>query len=332
MRPLNLSTPVALDPLPPLTYSDRLVCLGSCFASEMGLRLRERHFDALVNPYGPLYNPLSLSRNILRALDGRAEDDLADGVVARDGGYCHLDCHGQVWAPSPGLLAREILRLDRSLKDYLSNARFLLLTLGSAWLYQRPDGCVVGNCHRIPEQGNFTHRLAQPDEVLLSLRGLLGRLWTLNPELQILLTVSPIRHLRDGLRDNAVSKSVLLYAAYMLQQESESVHYVPAYEILMDELRDYRFYAEDMIHPSALALNIVWERLLEAWCDERMRKALTVVEHFNRAAAHRPNPRIAEAESQQQAVLRKLASDPALSAVGLDLWAAYQRLQMSHGA
>lgn len=319
---MRLNTPVSIDSLPELTYADRLVCLGSCFASEMGSRLQRCYFDALVNPYGALYNPLSIARKLLRALDGHTED-FHSGIVPRDGGYCHFDCHSALWASTPQALAELMLQVDAQIKDYTLHSRFLLITLGSAWLYELPDGRIVGNCHRVSE--DFTRRLAHPVEVLNCLQGLLDRLHTVNPKLVVLLSVSPIRHLRDGLRDNAVSKGVLLYAAYVLREAYDFVHYIPTYEILQDELRDYRFYADDMVHPSELALQIVWERLLGAWCGRKMRDAVAMVERFNRAAAHRPNPRIAGAPLEQQSLLRRIASEPILREVGLDLWDKYQR-------
>ena len=281
-------TPVEMPPgLPRLSQRDRLLLMGSCFATHIGAKLLEAKFSCDVNPYGVLYNPLSLSAALREALDGKAygQEDLYEY-----GGLWHSPMHhGDFSAPTPGeALARINTRLE-ALRAELGTLDVLMVTWGTAWVYEDAHtGRVAGNCHKRPERC-FSRRRLTPDEIAADWTGLVRRLRDANPRLRVLLTVSPVRHLRDGLHANQLSKATLLLAADLLAREMpDAVAYFPAYELLTDELRDYRFYAADMAHPSDVAVDYVWQRFRDACLTDEARRVADECDAVRRDLAHRP--------------------------------------------
>ncbi len=266
-----------------LSYRDRLLALGSCFAAEIGRRMADAKFRIAVNPSGVLFNPLSIIRTLRRYRDGRpvAKEELQYA----DGRWFHYDFHGSL----AGDTADETrARLDAAVAEgarALHEASVVLLTLGTAWVYERTDtGDTVANCHRQPAE-RFRRRRLTVDEIVAAIET------ALQDELsgkQIILTVSPIRHLGDGLAGNAVSKAVLRLAAEELTERHAQIVYFPAYEILCDDLRDYRFYADDLTHPSPQAVAYVWERFREALLTPDAQALLPRIAEITAAARHRP--------------------------------------------
>ena len=272
---------------PSIGYDHRLMLLGSCFTTHIGARLQEARFRCDVNPYGVLYNPLSISAALREMLAGKV---YAEGDLYEHQGLWHSPMHhGDFSAATPcEALQRINARLARASAD-LPALDFLLLTWGTAWVYEdRGTGRVAGNCHKRPE-ACFRRRRLTVDEVVEDTVSLLSALWQQNASLQVVLTVSPIRHVRDGLHDNQLSKATLLLAAEQVCAAFPGrVFYFPACELLLDELRDYRFYADDLVHPSPLAVRYVWERFAE-WClSPEARRVMAEVEDVRKALAHRP--------------------------------------------
>lgn len=273
--------------LPPYTrrisHADRLLALGSCFAAEIGQRLADAKFRIAVNPSGVLFNPLSIVRTLRRYRDGRpvAEEELQHA----GGRWFHYDFHGSLAGESAD---ETLVRIDAAVAEgarALREASVVLLTLGTAWVYERTDtGEAVANCHRQPAE-RFRRRRLTVDEVVAAIEA------TLAEELKdkyILLTVSPVRHLGDGLAGNAASKAVLRLAAEELTERHPRIAYFPAYEILCDDLRDYRFYADDLTHPSPQAVAYVWERFCEALLTPEAQALLPRIAAITAAARHRP--------------------------------------------
>ena len=262
---MKLYTPVERPAFRPcIGYQHRLMLLGSCFAVNIGTRLAEAKFRCDINPYGVLYNPLSLSAALREMAVGKVYQP--DDLFAHQGLWHSPMHHGDFSHVSQEeTLAQINGRLAKASKG-LDSLDFLLLTWGTAWVYEdKETGCVVGNCHKLPEQC-FRRRRLSVDEVVGDGVSLLSGLFARNERLQVVLTVSPIRHVRDGLHDNQLSKATLLLAAEQVAEAFPGrVFYFPAYELLMDELRDYRFYADDLMHPSGMAAQYVWERFAE-WC------------------------------------------------------------------
>lgn len=205
----------------------------------------------------------------------------------QDGLYVHTGYHSTLARGSVEEAQGAIESANAGLREALRHAEWLVVTFGTAWVYRLSTRGVVANCHRLPPS-SFTRELLSPEEMVEGWSALVGRLRELNPKLRIMLTVSPVRHLRDGLRENSVSKGALHLVVHRLTTTLPELYYFPAYEILIDELRDYRFYAEDMAHPSPQAEQIVWERLQEAWLTPAARENARRIGDFFALLHHRP--------------------------------------------
>ncbi|MDR0962519.1 MAG: GSCFA domain-containing protein [Mediterranea sp.] len=283
---MNFVTPVEIsDRLPRLTQHNELLVMGSCFAENIGSRLAEAKFRCDVNPYGVLYNPLSIAQALREILAGKVytPDDLL-----QHGGLWHSAMHhGDFSSESTEeILQRINMRLGQAHRQ--SNRwDVLLLTFGTAWVYLQEDK-VVGNCHKQPEKC-FVRRRLEPEEIVTGYTGLIAELMRRHPHLKIVFTVSPIRHVRDGMHANNLSKAVLHLAIDRLQAAyPDAVSYFPAYELLLDELRDYRFYAADMLHPSEVAVQYVWQKFVQHCFSPQAVIIMNECEEIHRALAHRP--------------------------------------------
>ncbi len=285
---MNLYTSVELSAnLPRLKHADRLMLLGSCFAAEMGERLLDTKFSCNVNPYGVLYNPLSISA-ALREIKAGKSYGAGDLFLFRELWHSPMH-HGDFSSTDKEKVLEAINTRLQEAHAVFSQLDCLLLTLGTAWVYESKEtGRVVSNCHKQPE-AKFTRRKLSADEIVLDYKDLLSDVWLRNPKLKVLFTVSPIRHVRDGLHANNLSKATLLLAVEQLQTLfPEHVFYFPAYELLLDELRDYRFYADDMVHPSKLAVDYVWERFVHACISADALQIMEESENIRKSLAHRP--------------------------------------------
>ena len=268
------------------SYDTPAFFLGSCFSASVGEWLRQLKFPVRVNPSGVLYNPLSIKRTLERILQGNpfTEEDL----IREKGRWISL-MHDTSFS---GDAKEEVLNhLNRSLLEaagHVKKLKFLFLTFGTARVYiWKKSGEVVANCHKLPA-GLFDRRLLTPEEIVAEYRALLQQLFRLRPGLQVVFTVSPVRHWKDGAAGNQLSKSVLHVALHRLAEEDDRLHYFPAYEIVMDDLRDYRFYAGDMLHLSDTAVGYIRERFREAVVDPRAYSPMKEVEKIRRALGHRP--------------------------------------------
>lgn len=262
--------------------------MGSCFAEHIGKRLADMKWRAELNPFGVLYNPLSISEALMRLMKFRQYGD-EELTCFPDGGWSTWLHHSRY---SHSVKEMALATINASLEAgsrALAEADMLVITWGTAWVYQlRNTGEVVGNCHKVPEREFVRYRLSV-EEIVAEYTQLLGRLWALNPKVRVLFTVSPVRHLKDTLHGNQLSKATLLLAVDELcRRYPDRLHYFPAYEIVMDELRDYRFYAEDMAHPSAQAVEYVWERFVEHVTDRDAQAFIAEWTKMVRAMAHRP--------------------------------------------
>lgn len=292
------------SPLLSITYDDSLLTMGSCFVENIGGRLCRYGFDSDVNPFGILYNPLSIATSLERLLAGTPYD--ASELFQYNGLWHSYAHHGSFSAATPSGALEKINMRFMSATGRLPKCSFLLITFGTAWVYRRKgEGSVVSNCHKVPEK-EFERSRLSVDAIVVQWTPLLTKLKEVNPKMQVLFTVSPIRHWKDGAHENQLSKSTLLLAIDRLV-ESCGALYFPAYELMMDELRDYRFYAADMLHPSEVAVDYIWERFADCCFDKGTREAMREVEQVARAMAHRPlNPDSKEyARFCQQTLLRK---------------------------
>lgn len=285
---MEFTTPVSL-PAPAFTfsYADKIQTFGSCFAENLGEKLADGRFDVDRNPFGILYNPASIAKAIrllLASTPYRADQLHIHQELAHS-----FDHHGSFSSPSPQETLRRINdRLALSGRR-LREASRLIVTFGTAYVYRlKTSGQVVANCHKLPA-GCFERSLLTPGEIVAEWGELLPRLRAVNPEVKILFTVSPIRHLKDGLHANQISKAVLLLAVERLTASDPGrLAYFPAYELMMDELRDYRFYADDMLHPSPQAVAYIWQKFADTYLPQPTRAALNEWEEIRKALNHRP--------------------------------------------
>ncbi|WP_324676450.1 GSCFA domain-containing protein [Hymenobacter sp. GOD-10R] len=270
----------------PLPASARILTVGSCFSDTIGGRLADAKVQTLVNPFGTVFNPLSACK-LLRAAAGE-EVDWQQHVVEARGRWQSYDLHASIGADSPVDLLQHIQTLVQQTGDFLRTADVVVLTLGSAFVYRLLETQeLVSNCHKIPAE-RFEKELLTPDEIINAVAETHAFLRLQNPKLRFILTVSPVRHLKDTLPLNAVSKSVLRVACHYLSELLMDVAYFPAYELLLDDLRDYRFYAADMLHPSEVAENYIWERFTRTYFDVDFGRFQKEWSSVQQALAHRP--------------------------------------------
>ena len=240
-------------------YEDKILMLGSCFSDEIGEQMKQRYLHVTCNPFGTLYNPLSIAQ----ALSIQFSDisfQFHDGLyhsMAHHGSFSRADK-----AEAEEVIAESIETMQRALEE----ATVVIVTFGTAWVYEM-NGEIVGNCHKLPEN-SFTRRRLTVEEIVAAWKPILEKY----SDKHWLFTVSPIRHIKDGLHENKLSKAMLLQAVEQLGD------YFPSYEILLDELRDYRFYADDLVHPSSLAVHYIWERFVDTFCTNQTKNEL-VLQH-----------------------------------------------------
>lgn len=241
-------------------YDDKLLLLGSCFADNIGEKFGAHYFQMLSNPYGTLYNPASIAA-ILSPI-ANIQSPISNPPIIEWGGLWHSMLHHGSFSHSDR--AQVLLRCEQSrelLRAFLQEATVVIVTFGTAWVYEY-EGKVVSNCHKMPAN-RFVRRRLSVDEIVAMWQPLLQAM----PDKHWIFTVSPIRHIKDGLHENQLSKAILLQAVEELvnKANSDKVGYFPSYEILLDELRDYRFFAEDMVHPSPVAVEYIWQRFVDTY-------------------------------------------------------------------
>lgn len=280
-------TPINIPALEhPIALDDSIFLIGSCFVNAMGKRFRENKFRTYINPFGTLYNPASIFRLLHDAVNQSMPGEHTY-LVNQDIHY-NYQFHSDFSSDSRDDLQAQIEQAIVSTRAYLKSCQWVIITLGSAFSYElKENGQIVSNCHKMPPN-TFNRRLLDPDEIVMRFEQLYRALEALNPELRYVLTVSPVRHLRDTLIQNSVSKSVLRVATHSIaENHSETVHYFPSYELMMDELRDYRFYQADMLHPSDVAEDYIWEKLTESYLSQESQDFLKDWEPLRRALDHR---------------------------------------------
>lgn len=293
---------------PAATLSGLKTCfltLGSCFSDAIGERLVRTKFTAVPNPFGVIYNPISIHRMLNYALNRQTPPDFT--YYARQDVHHNHDLHSEFSALSREALENRIRTQINNVNMELPTTDVIIVTYGTAWVYQLKDsGHIVANCHKRPS-ADFEKRLLTVDEILASFAEIHTQLQAANAGVKIILTVSPVRHIKDTLPLNSVSKSVLRVACHRLVEAFAGVDYFPAYEIMMDDLRDYRFYDSDMIHPSAVAEEYIWERFTETYLDTPTREFIIEWRKIQAALNHRPfHPESSGHKNFLKEVLNKL--------------------------
>ena len=264
----------------------RIVTIGSCFAEVMGQRLANHKLTVLNNPFGTIFNPVSVAKLVTIALNGTAPDE--NRYIERDSIWFHYDFHSSLYAHTQADLREKLMSRLSQTAEAIRQADFLMLTLGSAVVYRHIEtDKVVANCHKMP--GAYFKKYLYPYEYLHDdLKRLMKTLHKANPKLTVLLTVSPVRHTRDTLPLNSVSKSTLRVVAHELTVWNDWVHYFPAYELMVDDLRDYRFYEADLIHPSSQAHDYIFGKFADSAFDTDLCGFVAEWTQVSKSLAHRP--------------------------------------------
>ena len=271
-----------------INHQDKLFLCGSCFTEQIGSKLRHHKFRTIDNPNGILFNPVSIATAIDSYIDNKRYTE-TDLFYFNElwGSWNH---HTRFSDTDKSACLQKINESQSVAHDFLQQSDWLLLTLGSAFVYEQENGNVVANCHKVPTD-KFTKKLLDVQKVLSVLEKTISRLKQFNPGLKVIFTISPVRHLREGFVENNRSKAVLINAVHELVASFENVYYFPAYELVIDDLRDYRFYAEDMVHPNYAATNYVWEKFINACIDDPSKNLMKEIAVVNAAKSHKPfNP------------------------------------------
>jgi hypothetical protein len=252
--------------------------MGDAFASSK--------IKSLVNPFGTTYHPHALDRLLGYAVQHTYPS--SESYLSRDDRHYNFDFHSSFSAPSRRELENQVRDRIDMVRDWIRTSSALILTYGTAWQFTLNDtGMPVANCHKMPSTG-FSRKLISAKDIIGSFENTHRLLLEFNPKLRVILTVSPVRHLRDSLELNSVSKAVLRVAAHHLAQSLDQVEYFPAFELMIDDLRDYRFYADDLLHPSPVAEEYIWQKFGERYFSNETRELLSAWERIRQALAHRP--------------------------------------------
>lgn len=295
-----------------ISYKDRLIFIGSCFSEHLYQILSDRKFNVSSNPYGILYNPISIFNALeeIIKLKCYSKEDL----IEHKGIYQSFQHHSEFSDMKADFVVQKINEGIKTAHKNLQKSSYLFITLGSAWVYEY-QGEIVGNCHKMPNN-LFTKRILSAAEIKAGALSLLNILKNFNPELQVVFTVSPVRHIKDGFEENSLSKAILRNAIYLLEVSEKTISYFPSYEIMMDDLRDYRFYENDMLHPNKTAIDYIFEAFKVHYFKKESLEIMAGIEKLQQALQHRV--RFEESEENQKHQEFIVKQKAALKALGFD--------------
>lgn len=274
----------------PIDYNSKIVSFGSCFAENMGDKLLYYKFQTQVNPFGIIFNPFSIEKLIERVVLQRyfTKDDI---FFFNERWHCY-EVHSELSDADAEVFLSKLNQILLDTQKQLQQATHIIITYGTSWVYRHIEtNAIVANCHKVPQK-QFSKELLSIDSIQKAIQNTVSLIATLNPKCNFIFTVSPVRHLKDGFVENQVSKAHLIAAIYATTNtKQQTLNYFPSYEIMMDELRDYRFYADDMIHPSPMAIDYIWERFAATQIAASAITTMELVQTIQKGLAHRPfNP------------------------------------------
>jgi len=281
---MKLQTEISIQPLEQtIHYGDGLLFLGSCFADEVGSICKGLGFNALVNPFGVLYNPASVVQSLFTLQNGKPFGH--DAVIeVGEGMFCTFSHNTAFWNTSENALLEQVNKSLAIAHEHFLKSKWLIISLGTSWAFKHiASNQLVSNCHKLPS--NCFERVFIDVQ---SSTSLLSELIKSMPDKHFVFTVSPLRHLKDGLHENQLSKAALLLAVNEVCKSFNNAHYFPAYEILLDELRDYRFYKEDMVHPTEQAVRHIWERFIDFVVNPSEKPAMKAASNLKQMLKHKP--------------------------------------------
>ncbi len=270
-----------------LDHSSGILTLGSCFSDVIGNYLQHRKFSVKSNPFGTVYNIMSIYHAVVNALEDLLPDE--DRVVTRDGLFFHLDYHSHFYGDTHGGLMDRINAAGRDFRSFFGGAELLIITFGTSWVYNFEE-LAVANCHKLPAS-HFQKQLLSLEAQVEMLSLLMAKLRRFNPKLRLMFTVSPVRHIKDGIPENGLSKAILRVLCDEAVKYYPGTFYFPSFEIMMDDLRDYRFYKPDLIHPDEVAENYICDLFMKSVISEEAHRISEEWNKVSMALDHRPmNP------------------------------------------
>ncbi len=297
---MQFTTPVNIKPNKSIDHNSRIVMLGSCFAENIGKKLIECGFNVVMNPMGILYNPISIHNALQRIIEGREFTE--DELFYHNGLWASFMHHGSFSHSDKNEALRIMNERLHQAHQQLQNATHLIITFGSAEVYEH-NGQVVANCHKLPAR-HFTHRLLSTNEITTPYYSLFPAPYSLLP----IFTISPVRYLGEGAHKGQINKATILLATDQICRET-GADYFPSYEIMMDELRDYRYYATDMIHPSDMAIDYIFERFTETYLTDEAIRTAEEIKKIKKSLSHHPlHPDSEEYQKFQQKLSRQITS------------------------
>ena len=288
---MRLQTTIPLQPQQhnQIDYNSSILLVGSCFVENIGNKLDYFKFQNLQNPFGVLFQPLAIEKLITNTINEKeyTEDDI---FFHNEQWHCY-DAHSKLSHAPKEVLLNDLNKRIKTTNQQINESTHIVITLGTAWVYRHIEtDALVGNCHKVPQK-KFLKELLSVDEIVESLQSIASLLRSVNKKASILFTVSPIRHLKDGFLENMQSKAHLIAAIHQVVEPRNNLHYFPSYEIMMDELRDYRFYTEDMLHPNQTAVNYIWEKFQNVWISNDAFQTMEDVDIVQKGIQHKPfNP------------------------------------------
>lgn len=285
-----------------INYHDSLLFIGSCFSVNIHNKLRRLKFNTVSNPFGIVYNPISLAKQLNRIIENK--EYRTEDLHFHNERWFSFDHHSDFSFTDKTECLTTINTSLKTAYKQLKSAKFLFLTLGSSWVYyQNENNSLVSNCHKLPAK-EFTKSLAETSKMVEQLSYSISKIKELNPTIQIVFSISPVRHLADGFFENQVSKGRLFDVIHQVKTQEDSVHYFSAYEMVLDDLRDYRFYNSDLIHPSKEAISYIWEKFTETFISAESVAVISKVEKVIQASNHRPFN--AKSEAHQKFISKTL--------------------------
>ena len=286
-----------------IDYRSKLLLLGSCFSENIGSKFKEFQFQTTQNPFGILFHPKAIEKLIDFAVNDKtfSKKDLINNNET----YHLFDVHSSLSSTNENLTLDSANKAIHQTKIAVENASHIIITLGTAWVYRhRETNSIVANCHKIPQK-EFEKELLSIPEIIISLQNIVDTVLSINTSAKFIFTISPVRHIKDGFVENNLSKAHLLASIHQIISNNKNVaNYFASYEIVMDELRDYRFYKEDLLHPNQIAINYIWEKFIATWFNLSTEKTIRKVEEINKGLVHKPFNEHSEAH---QSFLKKLA-------------------------
>ena len=269
-----------------IDYDSKIMMLGSCFVENIGEKFDYFKFQNLPNPFGILFHPFPIEKFITNVINEKVYSE--NDIFLHNEQWHSYEAHSQLSGLSKKQVLETLNNQIRKTNKYLKETTHVIITLGTSWVYRHVEtDTLVANCHKVPQK-QFLKELSSVESIMLSLESTIALLKTINPKISIIFTVSPVRHLKDGFVENQLSKSHLLSAIHQVVEPRKQLYYFPSYEIMMDELRDYRFYAEDMIHPNTTAINYIWDKFEEVWLDDAVKPTMQEVDTLQKGMLHKP--------------------------------------------